>query len=277
MIGSGELRRGATVEIDGALYQVVESHHVKTKKSAVYRVKLRDLRAGHMIERTFNAGEKLTAARVERRPMQYLYADGGMLTFMNTETYDQLEAPRALVADQPQQGIADADPPPVVAGDRARHERAAHSAAPGVRGRRADRGVRRLERLPKADFEAARGGLEALAEGGHRHLARARPGPVAAHAVGHHQQQVGARAVPFPEGEHAEVVLLAVAGPGDLVAGQQIRQALHQASRSAAAASAPSQEKSGPHSGTNRSVVRPVRTCANGSSGIDASTGWSFT
>ena len=100
MIGSGELRRGATVEIDGALYQVVESHHVKTKKSAVYRVKLRDLRAGHMIERTFNAGEKLTAARVERRPMQYLYADGGMLTFMNTETYDQLEAPRALVENQ---------------------------------------------------------------------------------------------------------------------------------------------------------------------------------
>ena len=100
MIGSGELRRGATVEIDGALYQVVESHHVKTKKSAVYRVKLRDLRAGHMIERTFNAGEKLTVARVERRPMQYLYADGGMLTFMNTETYDQLEAPRALVENQ---------------------------------------------------------------------------------------------------------------------------------------------------------------------------------
>ena len=89
-----------TVEIDGALYQVVESQHVKTKKSAVYRAKLRDLRAGHMIERTFNAGEKLTAARVERRPMQYLYAAGGMLTFMNTETYDQIEAPRDLVADQ---------------------------------------------------------------------------------------------------------------------------------------------------------------------------------
>ena len=75
-------------------------HHVKTKKSAVYRVKLRDLRAGHIIERTFNAGEKLTAARVERRPMQYLYADGDTLTFMNTETYDQLPIPRAVIADQ---------------------------------------------------------------------------------------------------------------------------------------------------------------------------------
>ncbi len=100
MIGTGELKRGNSVEIDGALYQVVEVHHVKTKKSAVYRVKLRDLRAGHLIERTFNAGEKLTAARVERRPMQYLYADGEMLTFMNTETYDQIPVPRTLIADQ---------------------------------------------------------------------------------------------------------------------------------------------------------------------------------
>ena len=100
MIGTGELKRGNSVEIDGSLYQVVEVHHVKTKKSAVYRVKLRDLRAGHIIERTFNAGEKLTAARVERRPMQYLYADDEMLTFMNTETYDQIPVPRSIIADQ---------------------------------------------------------------------------------------------------------------------------------------------------------------------------------
>ena len=100
MIGTGELKRGNSVEVDGALYQVVEVHHVKTKKSAVYRVKLRNLRAGHMIERTFNAGEKLTAARVERRPMQYLYGDDQALTFMNTATYDQLPVPRALIEDQ---------------------------------------------------------------------------------------------------------------------------------------------------------------------------------
>ena len=100
MIGTGELKKGNSVEVDGALYQVVEVHHVKTKKSAVYRVKLRDLRAGHLIERTFNAGEKLTAARVERRAMQYLYADGETLTFMNTETYDQLGVARSIVEDQ---------------------------------------------------------------------------------------------------------------------------------------------------------------------------------
>lgn len=97
MIGTGEIKRGVSVEVDGALYQVVDVQHVKTKKSAVYRVKMRDLRGGHVIERTFHAGEKLTAARVERREMQYLYGDGDLLTFMNTETYDQLTASRGTV------------------------------------------------------------------------------------------------------------------------------------------------------------------------------------
>ena len=97
MIGTGELKRGTSLEIDGTLYQVVEVQHVKTKKSAVYKVKLRDLRGGHIIEKSFNAGEKLTAARVERRDMQFLYADDQSLTFMNTETYEQIAAPRSVV------------------------------------------------------------------------------------------------------------------------------------------------------------------------------------
>ena len=97
MITTSEIKRGITVEVDGSLYQVVDVQHVKTKKSAVYRVKLRDLRAGHLIERSFNAGEKLAAARVERREMQYLYAQDDALTFMNTQTYDQIEISRALI------------------------------------------------------------------------------------------------------------------------------------------------------------------------------------
>ncbi|MBM4416080.1 MAG: elongation factor P [Chloroflexi bacterium] len=99
MINTGDIKRGVAVEVDGTLYQVVEVHHVKTKKSAVYKVKLRDLRAGHIIERTFNAGEKLTAARVERRDMQYLYGDTDALTFMNTQTYDQVAVPRSIAGD----------------------------------------------------------------------------------------------------------------------------------------------------------------------------------
>lgn len=99
MLGTGELKRGVSVEVDGNLYQIVDVQHVKTKKSAVYRVKLKDLRGGHITERTFNAGEKLAAARVERRAMQYLYGDNDALTFMNNETFDQVNVPRAIAGD----------------------------------------------------------------------------------------------------------------------------------------------------------------------------------
>ena len=99
MIGTGDIKRGVSVEVDGSLYQVVDVQHIKTKKSAVYRLKMRDLRGGHIIERTFNAGEKLTAARVERREMQYLYGDDDNLTFMNTETYDQIMVPRLVIEE----------------------------------------------------------------------------------------------------------------------------------------------------------------------------------
>ena len=99
MITTSDIKKGTTVEVDGSLYQVVGVQHVKTKKSAVYKVKLKDLRAGHIIERSFNAGEKLAAARVERREMQYLYAQDDTLTFMNTETYDQIPVTRSLIED----------------------------------------------------------------------------------------------------------------------------------------------------------------------------------
>lgn len=101
MISTGEIKRGVSVEVDGNLYQVVEVQHVKTKKSAVYRVKMRDLRGGHIIERTFNAGEKLAAARVERRDMQFLYSDATGLTFMNTQTFDQITVPTSTAGSAP--------------------------------------------------------------------------------------------------------------------------------------------------------------------------------
>ena len=66
MIGTSDPKKGLSVEVDGTLYQIVDVHHVKTKRSAVYRVKLKDLRAGHITEHSFKAGEKLAAARVER-------------------------------------------------------------------------------------------------------------------------------------------------------------------------------------------------------------------
>src|SRR5690606_8654385 len=99
MISTSDFKKGTTVEVDGTLYRMEDVHHVKTKKSAVYRVKLRDLRAGHITERTFNAGDKLAVARVERRKMQYLYGDGEQFTFMNSETFDQVMTPHAVVEE----------------------------------------------------------------------------------------------------------------------------------------------------------------------------------
>jgi elongation factor P len=91
MIDSGDLRKGITVEIDGVLYQVLDFQHLKLGRgSAQVRLKLKDIRAGHITDRTVQAGTKFSRARVERQPAQYLYADGDLHHFMNTETYDQI-------------------------------------------------------------------------------------------------------------------------------------------------------------------------------------------
>jgi elongation factor P len=97
MISTGELRKGITIEMDGTLYQVLDYQHIKMGRgSAQVRMKLKDVRAGHTIERTVQAGEKFQKARLERHPMQFLYFDEDFYHFMNTETYDQI----ALTADQ---------------------------------------------------------------------------------------------------------------------------------------------------------------------------------
>lgn len=90
MIETGELRKGATIEIDGALYQVIEVDHLKIGRgSAQVRMKLRDLRAGHIVDKSVQAGSRFTRARVERQEAQYLYSEGDLHYFMNSETYDQ--------------------------------------------------------------------------------------------------------------------------------------------------------------------------------------------
>jgi elongation factor P len=91
MIDAGDLRKGTTVEVDGVLYQVLDFQHIKIGRgSAQVRMKLKDIRAGHITERVVQAGTKFSRARVERQPAQYLYADGDLHYFMNTETYDQI-------------------------------------------------------------------------------------------------------------------------------------------------------------------------------------------
>ncbi len=90
MIETGDLKKGVTLEMDGTLYMVLEVNHLKLGRgTAQVRMKLRDVRAGHIIERTVMAGARFTRARVERQAAQYLYSEGDLHYFMNTETYDQ--------------------------------------------------------------------------------------------------------------------------------------------------------------------------------------------
>jgi elongation factor P len=103
MIGTGDLRKGVTIELDGVLYNVLDYQHIKMGRgSAQVRLRLRDIRGGHTIERTFQAGEKFARARLERHPMQFLYSDGEFYHFMNTETFDQMQLTPEQVGDAAQ-------------------------------------------------------------------------------------------------------------------------------------------------------------------------------
>jgi len=90
MISGSELRKGVIIELDGKLYQVMEYHHVKMKRTALARVKMRDLEGGHTIEQSFQSDAKFSRVRLEVRPMQYLYNDGDLYYLMDEETYEQM-------------------------------------------------------------------------------------------------------------------------------------------------------------------------------------------
>lgn len=92
MISVNDFKTGVTIEMDGQAWQVVEFQHVKPGKGAAFvRAKLKNVKTGSSVEKTFRAGEKLPKAHLERREMQYLYNDGEGFVCMDTESYDQLE------------------------------------------------------------------------------------------------------------------------------------------------------------------------------------------
>ncbi|KAB0578814.1 elongation factor P [Fusobacterium naviforme] len=100
MVSAGDFRNGITLEIEGAVYQIVEFQHVKPGKGAAFvRTKIRNVMSGAVTERTFRPTEKFPTARIDRVEMQYLYADGDMFNFMNTETYDQISLNKDLIGD----------------------------------------------------------------------------------------------------------------------------------------------------------------------------------
>jgi elongation factor P len=99
-VSTNELKRGMTLDLDGTLYQIIEFQHVKPGKGGAFvRTKLRNVRTGAVIDRTFNAGVNVGLAIVERKDMQYLYRDGADFVFMDTQTYDQHHVPGAVVGD----------------------------------------------------------------------------------------------------------------------------------------------------------------------------------
>ena len=92
MVSTNEFKTGLTVTIDNDPWQVVEFQHVKPGKGAAFvRAKMRNLATGAVVERTFNAGERLPNATIDRRAMQYLYQEGDSYVFRDNETYEQLE------------------------------------------------------------------------------------------------------------------------------------------------------------------------------------------
>ena len=91
MVSAGDFRNGVTFEMDGQVLQVIEFQHVKPGKGAAFvRVKMKNVITGGVTERSFNPSDKFENAFVERRDMQYLYADGDLYYFMDNETYEQL-------------------------------------------------------------------------------------------------------------------------------------------------------------------------------------------
>lgn len=91
MISAGDFRNGVTFEENGNVLQVVEFQHVKPGKGAAFvRTKTKNVITGAVTEKSYNPSDKFPTAFIERREMQYLYEDGGLYYFMDTETYEQI-------------------------------------------------------------------------------------------------------------------------------------------------------------------------------------------
>ena len=100
MFSAGDFKNGVTVEIEGNIFQIMEFQHVKPGKGAAFvRTKLKDIKNGGVIERSFRPTEKFPEARIDRKDMQYLYQDGDLYYFMDNDTYEQIALGSELIGD----------------------------------------------------------------------------------------------------------------------------------------------------------------------------------
>jgi elongation factor P len=99
-VSTNDFRNGMTLDLDGTLFQIIEFQHVKPGKGGAFvRSKLRNVRTGAVIEKTFNAGVKVGLAIVERKGMQYLYGDGRDFVFMDLASYEQVHVPADVMGE----------------------------------------------------------------------------------------------------------------------------------------------------------------------------------
>ena len=100
MLMAGDFRKGVTVEIDGQVWSIADFQHVKPGKGAAFvRTRLKNVMTGAVLERTFSLTDKYPRAHIETKEMQYLYNDGELYYFMDTETYEQLPLNHDQVED----------------------------------------------------------------------------------------------------------------------------------------------------------------------------------
>ena len=100
MISAGDFRNGVTIELEGNIFQIIEFQHVKPGKGAAFvRTKLKNIKSGGVVEKTFRPTEKCPTARIDRKDMQYLYNDGDLFYFMDNESYEQIAISKDAIGD----------------------------------------------------------------------------------------------------------------------------------------------------------------------------------
>ncbi len=101
MINVNDFKTGITIKLEGNIFTVLEFQHVKPGKGAAFvRTKLKNLRTGSTIEYTFNSATKVETARIDKKPMQFLYVDGNKYIFMNMNDYSQLEVDKSHLEEE---------------------------------------------------------------------------------------------------------------------------------------------------------------------------------
>ena len=111
MVTAGDFKNGLTIQFENNIYQIIEFQHVKPGKGAAFvRCKLKNIKNGGVVEKTFRPTEKFENAHIERKEMQYLYNDGELFYFMDNETFDQIALGPDVIGDSLKFVVTECEP-----------------------------------------------------------------------------------------------------------------------------------------------------------------------